>query len=226
MGDLLGEFMWESPDRREAIISSFDRDFERILLGLPLSDEDERTAVSEAEVDEAIYDSTYIQRREAMPTREQLAREVKRHQNRLDAAQARLDALEGIPERDPFVDGAALMYHTPGRSGALLTFVSARIDGRWWSTGRSMGVQGVGWPALVDWWLEHKVTQITLLTPGETLDLAGLPEPEQAKTVDTISLPRAKCPGWGGPHGPHSWYTSEDVTVDPIDRMARCPGTE
>ena len=208
MGDLLGQFMWETPDRREAIISAFDRDFEQILLGLPLSDEQERggTPVSEAEVDEAIYNNTRIGRIEIMPTRDQLAREVKRHQDRLDRAQARLDALEGIPEQDPFVDGAMLRYSMPRAGYSTTTFVSLRAGGRWYTTGSIIGIQKASWSELVDWWLEHRVTQITLLLPGDTLNLASLPKPEpQPDEEQLAAFPIKQCHNVGYAHDGHVW---------------------
>lgn len=171
---------------------------------------DERLAPGQAQNRARIHH----QRGTAMPTKAQLEREVERHRNRLEKAEARLEALRDIPELDPFQDGAA--FHFRAHTGGY-DYVALRADGLWYSTGRT-GPHRLTWSALVEWLLDHGVTRIRLLDPAAeeiALSELRLPEvPEQEGQVDMghlrrdmlhLIMQRCNATRAIGDHAPHTW---------------------
>lgn len=151
--------------------------------------------------------------------RADLAAEVKRHREKAERAQARLDALSGIPERDPFEEGGAFKCQR-GRA----TFVWLKAGGSWYGTGRTVP-QRITWPQLVDWLVDGAVSEVTLQVDADVMRLSDLEEPEpiergqfsklaglfgsdpEAKTPGSVTFTRKLCSlVYGEHHSPHIWW--------------------
>lgn len=165
------------PPRRHR--QPFDDDFERIL-----------------------YDAATIKRGVVGVNKAQLEREVARHRAKLDAAEQRLEALEGIPDADPFEDGTVLRVFRRN-----CTFACLRAAGHWYTTGRTLGLNRATWGQFVDWLVDGGVTGVDVMVAvdGSPTRLSDLPKPEPTEGTDIQVFPIRKCKNAGYDHEGHLW---------------------
>jgi len=164
-------------------------------------------------INEILYDALVIQRGVVGVDKAQLQREVDRHRRKLEAAEARLEALEGIPDRDPFQDGTVIRVVRQG-----YTFACLRAAEHWYTTGRTLGLHRAGWGHFVAWLLEGGVTTIDVMvaTEGSPHRLADLPQPEpstdqpEAKSGTVVLTIRSCGYATQEDHAPHTWGLDHD----------------
>lgn len=172
------------PPRRHR--QPFDDDFERIL-----------------------YDAAAIKRGAVGVNKAQLEREVARHRAKLDAAEQRLEALEGIPDADPFEDGTVLRVFRRN-----CTFACLRAAGHWYTTGRTLGLNRATWGQFVDWLVDGGATEVQLMVQPQAMRLADLPKPEP--NPYEVHFPIKQCNA-GHAHEGHLWSPAPDA-------QSWCPG--
>lgn len=165
----------------------------------------------------------------AMETRRsQLDREIARHRDKLERAEALREQLAGIPDTDPFPDGMVLVFdaHFAG-NGPTYSYAALRAAGKWYRTGQ-VGAQGHGmlWSELVDWWLEHKVDMVGFYEQTSAHSLGDLPQPpappEKVETrggrvhkdgTPIREFPVVFCGNSGEDHDGHVWHSSDTGTA-------------
>lgn len=177
--------------------SWFDRDFERILMG----------------------DRTMETRRS------QLDREILRHREKLERAEALREQLESVPDTDPFPDGMVLVFDARfAGSERTYSYAALRATGRWFLTGtrEASGVGGLAWAELVDWWIEHKVDMVGFYEQTSVHSLGSLPQPPappkkveirgggrvQKDGTITRAFPVVFCGNSGEDHDGHIWHST------------------
>lgn len=106
--------------------------------------------------------------------RSMLEREVQKHEDKLEAARARLAAIAGIPDKDPFTDGTVLVFERKV-GGRKYTYAALRQGNVWWTTevsGRNGSPRN--WVSLTNWMVDGDTTQVIVMEPGEVVDLADM----------------------------------------------------
>lgn len=167
--------------------------------------------------DSALFDSRYARthhgEKVAMPTKVQLEREVQRQRAKLDRAEALLEALAGIPDADPFLDGAAFHFRLP--TGGY-DYIALRASGLWYTTGRT-GPHRSSWLHLIEWLIGCNVTEIVWLSgdaePTLLTDIARhAPAPADPPAV--VTFRQMPCrDSFVGQHSPHPWGSDSS---DPV----------
>lgn len=161
-----------------------------------------------------LLDAAAIKRGVVGVNKAQLQQEVARHREKLERAEARLEALEEIPEWDPFENGTVLRVIRRG-----CTFACLRAAGHWYTTGRTLGLNRATWGQFADWLVDGGVTGVDVMVAvdGSPTRLADLPQLEpsadqpEAKSPGTLVLTVRSC-GYATQedHAPHAWGLDHD----------------
>lgn len=136
-----------------------------------------------------------------MPTRDQLRRELQRHQDKVDRIEAALDALAGLPEQDPYEDGQVLRLTWHCGDGTDLTYVLLRVKGLWWSSGKMVGRvvnHHQSWSSICEWLVEGRVTAIEEMKCARVRPVPGgesVP-PDRSEVSRGWSIERKHCGSW------------------------------
>jgi hypothetical protein len=137
----------------------------------------------------------------------------------MEAAQRRLDALENIPDADPFTDGTVLLVRWK-----QYTYAALRMRSFWYTTGKQSpnsqvsGLYRVPWAQFVDWLVEGNVKELVEMGEMGRLSLVDPPSDYVVPLHCTI----------GNVHEPHDWFydqQSSPGTEGPWTR-AHCRGVE
>jgi hypothetical protein len=181
--------------------------------------------------------------------RSQLDREIARHRDKLERAEALREQLAGIPDTDPFPDGMVLVFDARfGSESKTYSYAALRAAGKWYVTGQVVrraptGRAGYGltWLELIGWWIEHRVDMVGFYEQTSVHSLGSLPQPPAPpKKVEirggraalqgrvykdgtvTKEFPVMFCGDTATLHAGHMWHSTGDA--DPPGASQWCAG--